>query len=278
MLPESRLYSFIDQKEGFTLHFLEGQKIVQDIAISHKLTGPGFNFFRDILLSTQMLLAFLKAGEGLGIYLDSDEPYFKFNIEMNDFGQMRTLLLPENLNIFPDKIKGRCRLSKTSPSEKIPYNSIIDLTDTALTDIINKLLRDSYQLPSQIFLSDVSDQVIMISKLPSVNIDKVQTNYRLTVEEYWLKNKSDFENIFNNFLTSTSEIHQFFENKNLLLLSSREVQFRCNCSRDRMSQGLWSLIKSAGINHIFMEDENEIETKCDYCNKNYSFKRNEFLS
>jgi molecular chaperone Hsp33 len=118
----------------------------------------------------------------------------------------------------------------------------------------------------------------MISKLPSVNIDKVQTNYRLTVEEYWLKNKNDFENIFNNFLTSTSEIHQFFENKNLLPLSSREVQFRCSCSRERMSQGLWSLIKSAGINHVFMEDENEIETKCDYCNKNYSFMRNEFLS
>jgi molecular chaperone Hsp33 len=278
MLPESRLYSFIDQKEGFTLHFLDGQKIVQDIAIAHKLTGPGFNFFRDILLSTQMLLAFLKAGEGLGIYLDSDDPYFKFNIEMNDFGQMRTLLLPENLNIFPNKIKGRCRLSKTSPNEKNPYHSIIDLTDTALTDIINKLLRDSYQLPSQIYLSDVSDQVIMISKLPSVNIDKVQTNYRLSIEEYWLKNKNDFEYLFNNFLSSTPEIHQFFENKNLLFLSSREVQFRCNCSRERMSQGLWSLIKSAGINHIFMEDEDEIETKCDYCNKNYSFKRNEFLS
>ncbi len=84
MLLDSRLYSFIDQTEGFTIHFLEGQKLIHDIALVHHVVGEGFHFFRDIVLSTQLLLAYLKPGEGLGIYLDSNEPFLKYKIEMSE--------------------------------------------------------------------------------------------------------------------------------------------------------------------------------------------------
>lgn len=277
MLPKSRLYSFIDQHEGFTLHFLEGQKLVHDIVITHNLNGIGFTFFRDILLSTQLLLAYLKPGEGLGIYLDSEEPFFKFKIEMSESGKMRTLLLPEELKDFPKKITGKCRLSKTSPGEKSPYVSIVNLADTALEDIINTLLSVSYQLKCQIYLSSVSDQSLMISKLPSIDINRIQTHYTLSVSEYWSKHEKDFNDFLQKFSCDYLEIQTFFESKGLILLSTREICFECSCSHERMAHGIWLIIKSAGIDHVFMADEKEIETKCDYCKKTYTFSRNDFL-
>jgi molecular chaperone Hsp33 len=278
MLPESRLYSFIDQNKGFTLHFLEGQKLIHDVALIHGIHGAGFHFFRDTLLSTQMLLAFLKPGEGLGIYLDIDDPLLKFKIEMNEMGQMRTLLLPEDLNQFPKIITGKCRLTKTSPGEKAPYTSIVDIKLTPLEQVINLLLRDSYQLKSKIFLSKDSDQALMISKLPSINIDKIQTNYTMSVEEYWQKNESAIFEFFKKFHTEYSEIQSFFESLNTILLSTKDVKFKCTCSRERMVHGLFSLVKSAGIDHVFMQDENEIQTKCDYCHTIYTISRNDLLN
>jgi molecular chaperone Hsp33 len=278
MLQESRLYSFIDQSEGFTLHFLEGQKLVHDLALTHKIVGEGFHFFRDITLSTQLLLAFLKSQEGLGIYIDSNEPYFKFKLEMNDSGQMRSLLLPEEFKVFPKHISGQCRLSKFVTSEHAPYVSVVDLQNTALSEIINKLLKDSYQLDSQVFLSEESDQSILISKLPNIDINKIETHYSLTTNDYWQKHEKSFMKFFSEFPSDYSIIQNFFEEKGLLLLASREVKFKCTCSRERMSAGLWSLIKSSGIDQVFLPDENEIETTCDYCHTAYLFPRKEFLT
>jgi len=278
MLSESRLYSFIDQTEGFTLHFLEGQKLIHDIALIHHVSGEGFHFFRDTLLATQLLLAYLKPGEGLGIYIDSNDPYFKFKIEMSELGQMRTLLLPEDFKTFPKKITGTCRVSKTAPAEKTPYNSIIELNDTPTNDVINKLLELSYQLKSKIYLSNESDQAIMISKLPAIEIDKVQTNYTLSVDEYWTKHQDKINSFLAKFSSDYQEIQHFFENIGTVMLSAKDVKFKCSCSRERMESGLYSLIKSTGIDHVFMPDENEIQTKCDYCHEKYHFSRNDFLN
>jgi molecular chaperone Hsp33 len=278
MLLESRLYSFIDQANGFTLHFLEGQKLIHDVAMTHGLKNKGFHFFRDSLLTFQLMLTYLKPGEGLGIYIDSEDPYFRFKIEMSEQGQMRTLLIPERFNQLPASITGKCRLVKTIPSESHPYTSIVDLVNTNLSDVVNKILKDSYQLPSQVFLSEVSDQSILLLKLPSIDINKIQTNYSLSVSEFWQKNQEAFNEIFSGHSQDYQTIQTSFENLGLLFLGSKEIIFKCNCSRERMVSGIWSLVKSAGIDHVFLPDEPEIETKCDYCNVIYKLQRSEFLS
>lgn len=275
MLQESRLYSFIDQKNGFTLHFLEGQKLIHDLAVIHTNTGAGFAYFRDAILSIQLMISYLKPGEGLGIYIDSEEPYFRLKVEMSEQGQMRTLLLPENFNQFPKSIKGKCRVVKTVPSETHPYTSIIDLDYVDFHEVVNNILRESYQLKSEIFLSEESDQSVMIQKLPSINIDKIETNYRYTVNEYWEKIRSEIEDLFKQHTDDYQTIQTFLEGKDLLFIGSKEVKFKCHCSRDRMVQGIRTLIKSSGIDHVFGADENEIETKCDYCKTSYLILRSD---
>ena len=58
------------------------------------------------------------------------------------------------------------------------------------------------------------------------------------------------------------------------LLTSTEISFKCGCSRDRMLQGVASLVRSEGIDGIF-EDKDEIETKCDYCKTFYLITKDE---
>ena len=276
MLPESRLYSFIDQKEGFTLHFLEGQKLIHDLAIIHSVHGEGFQYFRDAILSIQPMISFLKPEEGLGVYLDSEDPYFRLKIEMSEQGQMRTLLLPETFRQFPETISGKCRVVKTFPNEHTPYTSIINLDKIDFEQIINKIFRESYQVKSEVFLSSASDQSVMLLKLPDINVNKIETNYTLNLEEYWKKIQGQMNKLFEQGTSEYSEIQKTIEDMGLIYLGSKEIKFKCTCSRERMLQGLKSLINSAGIDHVFAPEEKSIETRCDYCKTSYLFLRNEF--
>jgi molecular chaperone Hsp33 len=278
MLPESRLYSFIDQKDGFTLHFLEGQKLIHDLAIIHSNKGGGFHYFRDAILSIQLMVSYLKPGEGLGIYIDSEEPYFRLKVEMSEQGQMRTLLLPEDFNEFPKSITGRCRIVKTMPNEAHPYTSIIELNDVNFHEVVNQILKESYQFNSQIFLSEETDQSVMIMKLPEININRIKTDYTLSVSEYWKKHEGYISELFKKHTSEYDIIQTHLEKLGLLYLGSREIKFKCHCSRERMVQGLWTIIKSSGIDQIFLPDETEIETKCDYCKTSYLISKSEFTN
>jgi molecular chaperone Hsp33 len=276
MLSESRLYSFIDQSAGFTLHFLEGQKLIQDLAVIHSNTGGGFQYFRDAVLSIQLMISYLKPGEGLGVYIDSEEPYFRLKIEMSEQGQMRTLLLPEDFSQFPKTVTGKCRVVKTLPGESSPYTSIINLDGVDFHSVVNKILKESYQLKSEVFLTDESDQSVMLMKLPSINIDKIQTSYTLSIKEYWAQIKSKMDDLFKLHTADYETIQRHIEGQGLLFIGSREVKFKCTCSRERMFHGIYSIVKSQGIDHVFGADENEIEAKCDYCKTSYLILRSEF--
>ena len=127
MLEQSRLTGFIDQKAGFTLHFFDGQSVIRDLALIHDIKGDGFSFFRDAVLTFLPLISYLKSGEQFGFYIDSNEPWFRFKLEASSLGYMRTLLFPESFNDFPKKINGNCRLTKISPGQREPYNTLLAL-------------------------------------------------------------------------------------------------------------------------------------------------------
>lgn len=276
MLPESRLYSFIDQNEGFALHFFEGQKLIQELAVIHTLVGGGFQYFRDAILTFQTMVSFLKPGEGLGVYLDSDSPYLRLKIEMSDQGQMRTLLFPEDLKSFPDSITGKCRIAKLHPGDKSPYTSIINLNKVDSHQVANVILEESYQVKSKIYVSEKSDQSVMILKLPEVNVNKVQTYYPLSLAQYWDKISNELEELFALGTTDYTLIQTRLERAGLLYLGSKEIKFKCNCSRQRMLDGVRAITMTSGINHVFAPDEKEIEAKCDYCKTAYLLLRSEF--
>lgn len=275
MLPESRLLSFIDQESGILLKFFEGQKLLHDLVLIHDLKGTGLEYFRDCILSTIPIITFLKPGETLGLYIDSDEPYFRLKIEMNEAGLMRTLLLPENFNKFPEKLNGKARLSKTLPSRPThPYTSIIDLSHLSFKDVINKILKDSYQVSTQVFLSDQSDQSIMIEKLPPKQVNKLDIE-EISISEYWVKKQVGFNEILSRGLTDIENIKQLFERDGLLYLSSKKVKFQCNCSKERMIEGLKALsLGEGGLDNIF-QGQLSLETRCDYCNTFYEILKSE---
>jgi molecular chaperone Hsp33 len=268
-MKNSRLYSFMDNENGFNLYFLEGQKLIHDIVLTHNIGPIAFPFYRNTVLSSQMMSVFLKAGEGFGVYIDSESPYFRFKIEMHHNGKMRTLLLPEEFDAFPDQLTGKSRFTKIYPG-KPPYTSIIEMKEYQSDQIINAILKDSYQVQAKTHISEFGDQCIMISKLPSLGGHKSNKNSNLTLEEYYQQKKSLITDLLKQFPDDIEKIVHHFESDQFAYLHSKEIEFSCPCSKEQMISGLYSLGK-VELENIFKEGE--VELRCDYCNSIYNISK-----
>src|SRR5438105_3642864 len=108
-LQASYLYSFLDEDNGYNIHFLEAQTLMADLVARQELGAGSLDFFREAVLSFLPMVTFLKAKESLGLYIDSENPYFRFKLEANQEGFFRTLLSPENMGELPKKVTGICR-------------------------------------------------------------------------------------------------------------------------------------------------------------------------
>lgn len=272
MLPESCLYTFYDEPNGFTITFFEGQKLINDLAIIHELKGKGFSYFRDSVLSIQPMISFLKHREGFGIYIDSEVPYFRLKLETNESGSVRTLLLPEDFNQVPTSLTGICRLTKIFGHGQHPYTSVIKLDDIPFSQIINNILRDSYQIESKIFISPDSDQSVMLMKLPNLNVNLHNATLRPSLDEYWAGHAAHVHAIFKKALVLREDIMKSFGDLGLQFLKEKEVKFHCNCSKERMIAGLKGL---SNKEQLFDDQQQQLETRCDYCKKTYQISKAE---
>lgn len=275
MLNDSRLYSFLDSKNNYGVHFLEGQKFIQDLALLHQFNGPTFNYFRDTLLTFQQMMSFLKPGEMFGFYIDSEKPHFRFKLEASYHGKTRALIIPDQLEKMPTQVTGKARLLKMSPGSGTPYSSIVELKNHSISDTANEILTTSYQTQSKIILSSKTDQSILIRKLPQLGGHKITTD-EVELKDYVKNNEDFFRECFEKNLNDVEGVVNAFEKGSLAYLHSMEVSFHCSCSQEQMVQSIRSL-SLADVDYVFGQDD-QIESTCDYCKKVYVVKKDEIGS
>lgn len=273
-MQTSKIYKFLDEKNNFTLHFLEGQKLISDLSTIHHHNQNTFLYLRDSVLTIMTFIGFLKSGEGLGFYIDSEEPYFRFKLETSFSGKMRTLLLPETLESLPEKITGKTRITKTFLNKGAPYTSIVDMNSITFAEIANKILQDSYQIDGKVLLANQSDQSIKVAKLPSPKVDVEDIEPALSTKEYILKYQAKWNLIFEKALLDEEKIIESFTALGLTYLGGQEIEFHCPCSKERMMYGILG-IKSYSRDELFEDGKDSIETKCDYCHASYEITKDE---
>ena len=210
----------------------------------------------------------------MGFFVDSDNPYFRFKLELNSDGLMRTLLLPEDFNELPKIFSGKVRIIKMFPNKAAPYQSILEAKAKNFEQVINDILKESYQLKSTVNLSSTSDQSYMLSKLPEINVNKEEIVSSTPLKKYHENIQDSLNNLFTKATSDKDEIVNSIESLGFSFLSTKEISFKCSCSRDRMLSGILSLTGSNSMEDIF-DNKPSLEAKCDYCKTTYLITRDE---
>ncbi len=273
MNEQARQYSFICNKHGFTVSLLDGYNIIESIINIHNIGPHALGYYNKTLLSSLQMLNYLKAGENLGFYIDSEEPYFRYKIELNFQGTFRTLLLPEEFEDFPTHLQGKCRITKMMAGQAT-YTSIIELNEHPVDDIINEVIEKSYQVNSKILVNPETRTSLMLTKLPPSNVNKKIEDFDdLDLETIQTQYADLINNALNLQKTNVAEAEKLFSSFGLNYIGSKEVKFFCPCSKQRMINNLFTLPEN-DLEEIFHEKDS-IEIRCDYCNTIYDIHKSE---
>ncbi len=273
-LPESHLYTFIDEERQYALYFLEGQKLIHDLALRHGLMGASFAGFRDVVLSVQPLIALLKRGENFGFYIDSSQPEFYIKIETGHHGCTRCMMWPTGLQALPPQLTGHVRLQKLFPGGRPPYESILQAQGQTTREMINKVLAESYQVNSALSVSQDSDQSVLLHLLPPLP-GSDEYEYSLgAVRRRRARIEPGLHDIFRRALTSPEAIRESFADIGFRLLASRDVRFQCACSRQRMVRNL-IMVQRRQQEDLFDPGEDSLHIICEYCKAEYRISRDE---
>ncbi|RJP85088.1 MAG: hypothetical protein C4518_17155 [Desulfobacteraceae bacterium] len=263
MLNQSRLLTYISQDKKFALYFLEGQQLIHDLVLMHNLKAGGFSCFRSAVLSVQLMLGLLKHGEYFCFYVDSESPYFRLKIEMNTNGLMRGMLYSDEPHLAAESITGRVRLVKFLPHAETPYQSTIELQGVGMDDIINRVLSQSYQVNSRIFVSEDSDQSFMLHQLP-LSSSEEPTDLMAAFEETVFPLKA----VMSKGLTDPKGIQAELQEIGFKYLAERPVRFACGCSKEQMIENVKKFVRTSGEN-LFSPDKEVLEVVCEYCKTAY---------
>lgn len=268
-LPESRLYFFFDPVQNVQVTFLEGQKFVHDLVLTHGVHGGSFPFFRDAILGFEHLIQFYKENEHLGLYIASHEPKFEFKLETNTRGYTRSLLATNESQAIQKTFDATIRLVLVTAQGRDPYQSVIAVKQVTVEQALNHLIDQSLQVQSQITISKDVDQSIMMSKIPTSGGKKLGlapvADESLSLNEVVLKFKKTWRELFHLNLTGETEIISFFSNLGLSYLRSIEVKFYCPCSKEQFLPHIRSLVDRG--EDLFERDQ--LMIVCDYCKKPY---------
>ncbi len=269
-LPESRLYTFIDEERRFALYFLEGQKLIHDLALTHNVRGDGFAWFRDVVLSFQPLIGLLKHGEQIGLYIDSEQPFFRLKIETAHGGATRCAMLPDEFSEFPEAMYGLVRCQKLFPGNKAPYLSVLKVEGQPLGAIVNRVLDESYQVHSRVQLSRQSDQSAMLHQLPPLKDEYEYSEVALASRRAGLKDR--LQDLLGKGLTGPEQITADYKEIGFRHLADRPIRFACSCSRERVIKSLKSLGEQ-DRRDLFEPHLDTLETVCEYCKARYEISR-----
>jgi len=267
-MDHSRLFTFIDKNNSYNIYYLHGEKLMHEIYKIHNIGPVASKFYDQTILTSLHLINFTKLNENIGYYIDSEKPYFRFKIEMNHSGTMRTLLLPEEFEEFPQVLTGKARVTISYPNKQ-PYSSVIPLEETSYDDVFNQMIKNSYQSNSETMIGNKSS--LLLRPLPKSNIDEkfdeIQTSTVNTIKEEC-----------GNFLGSVlmidfkteDEIIKLFTDNGFNYLGSTQVKFNCPCSKERMITNLLTLPEADQVD-VFKDGP--IDIRCDYCNTNYNIEK-----
>lgn len=151
-----------------------------------------------------------------------------------------------------------------------PYQGVVSLEGGSIAALLETYFKQSEQLSTRVWLT-ANDQVaagLLLQQLPSANQDDDDeteawdriSHLGSTVTESELRE-----------LGVGTLLHRLFHEEACRLLTSTDLEFACNCSRERVANTISLLGQQDAM--ALVEEQEQIEVACEFCNEHYYFDK-----
>lgn len=174
-------------------------------------------------------------------------------------------------------LPGTLKISKQIENYQ-PYTGEVPLVSGEIAEDFTYYMAVSEQTPSSIGLSVLVDKGDIVSQAGGFMIQLMPdaTEETITALEDKINNLGLISDLFESGLTIEQLLDRLVGEDNSKILDYLDVNFQCNCSKDRFAAGI-KLLSEDDLQEIIDEDHGA-EVVCHYCNEEYNFSESELIS
>ena len=151
-----------------------------------------------------------------------------------------------------------------------PYQGIVRLDGRAISGLLETYFQQSEQLSTRVWLA-ADDKVaggMLLQQLPSADdTSEIEA-------ESWSRISQLASTVSQDELRMIGAgtlLHRLFHEEECRLLSTTELEFACNCSRERVANTISLLGQQDAM--AMVEEQEQIEVACEFCNEHYYFDK-----
>lgn len=231
----------------------------------------------ELMVATSMLTATLKFEGDIAIQIQGEGPLSYAVINGTHQQQLRGVARwDESLAILPSSFselvqKGVLVITIT-PEQGERYQGMVALDKPTLAECIEGYFEQSEQLATKVILrTQVTDgqakacgMFLQVLPTSSQATNKDDTAFaHLSALTDTIKNEELFE------LPAEDILHRLYHQEELELYPASNVEFKCNCSKERSATALSGVGKDELLDIV--AKEGAIKMNCQYCHTEYSF-------
>lgn len=156
-----------------------------------------------------------------------------------------------------------------------PYSGQTALVSGEIAEDFANYYYHSDQMPTVVSLGVLVDTDLTVKSAGGLFIQALPgyEEEDIIKLEKCLENFPQISSLFSEDMSYEEVFEKYFKDLDLRILEEEEVEYRCNCSREKMETALISLGKTE-LEDIIKEDH-KAELSCHFCNKKYQFNEEE---
>lgn len=264
---------------------VDATAVVQEAHKKHDTWSASTAALGRLLVGTLMMGSDIKDDAKITVQMNGNGPAGKLVAVADGQGNVKGYIGQPHISLDPNDV-GKIDVRGAVGTEglftvtkdlglKEPFTGQVPIVSGEIAEDFTYYLAYSEQTPSAVGLGvlvDTDESVInaggwMIQLMPGVTEESIQAVEKAVAET------PQVTELLSDGLTPKDMINRLLGEENVKFLDERDVQFHCDCHKERFAAGLATLAKDEIT--AMIEEDNGAEVVCQFCNERYQFTAEE---
>ncbi|MCR2045268.1 Hsp33 family molecular chaperone HslO [Anaerosalibacter massiliensis] len=279
----------IDEKGSIRIFIANTTNLVEEARSIHKTMPTGTAALGRTLTAASIMGRMMKGdNDSISIQIRGDGPIGNVVASSNSKGEVRGYVGNPMVDL-PLKNNGKLDVGRAIGRNgrvivikdfglKEPYIGQSNIVSGEIAEDLTYYFAHSEQQPSAVNLGVLVDKDLSVKASGGYIVQLLPdaSDEDIDILEESIKNSEPISTLIDKGFTPEDILKEVFGKFNMSILKKEEVEFKCNCSRDRIEKAL----KSLGEKEIkdIIEEDGKAEIVCHFCNKKYNFSKKDLES
>jgi molecular chaperone Hsp33 len=258
---------------------IQATELVDQLARLHAVQSEGARALAEATMGALLIASYCKGSERINLNIQGSGRVKQALVDAHPDGSVRGYVIERDGELvgYPDAGpwgEGMLSVLRTKDDRREPYIGTVPLLTGHLAKDLTFYWVQSEQIPSAVGLAVKMDERgkitaaggFLVQILPGAAPEEVKA-----IERHIGEIESLAESVAGHE-DPTYLLSQIFQSTAFILVEEKPLEFRCNCSWERVNRAL-ALVGAAELNAMLTEDK-AAEVRCDFCTKEYRIDAN----